>query len=379
MAIAIKSDSPLVSGDTTTILSDKLNEIWFTDSNSSLYALIIRKNADGNYDLLSQNILRGYDNGTNYDYRFSFDRYIKIQYDDLTYNNGAYGGYITYDENKLRCRTLLLLSTSNIIVANVGTGANIQTKSNGEMYVTAANMSNWAGLSWASAFTFQNFDNFTINAQQKLYQNSKFIFNIGLSANYVIDYTKFYDANGTLLTGGFTAGGAFGNSTSYVTVFLDVPVGTAYMKYRYIINSVNQPEVTIYTSTCARNQYFYFGKSNSLFPIAELTCTGKREIKNGVVKKSLLNNNSEKIYSITNTYGFEQNTGLYLTQNNILDLTNTPFIFEIDSTDIEYYLIDNEEFSGYETRNIGERNDVINIRKRKSITTYTNYQNNFYN
>jgi hypothetical protein len=372
MAVTIKTNSPLQSGDTTVVLSDKLNELWFTESSSTVYAVILRKNSAGDYDVLTQYLLKGYNNGTNYDYRVNLDNHIKIEYNDLTFNSTSYGGYVAVPEIDLRSRNFILLSTVDILAANA---AIIVTRTNGTKYVTNANMSAWTSLTYASVWTFQHFPDFIINAPTKAYVGSHFIFNLGLSTGYIVDYLKFYNSAGTELSGGWVNAG--GHGALYTTVFTLVPDTTYSIKYRYTINSVQQSEVTLLVSGCAKNQYFYFGES-SVYPIADLTCTGKRETIRSRTNKSLLNGGITKIYEMAIDESYEQNIGFNLSESNYLDVINSPFICELVSSTFNHYLLQAEQLRGYNTRKLSERNDVLTLTKRNSEIKRISIRNNFY-
>lgn len=366
MSISIKSNSPLQTTAPTVVIGSANNELWFTSSASTLYTAILRYNIDTTYTILTSNVLRGYDNATNYDYRVNLNNYIKIQHNTPTYVTGSNYGYIATPITDVQSKIYVLVATTDLLTTN---SAYIGTKSNGEKYVTTANMASVTASELKQEWTFQNYADFTFNIDDKLYRNSKFLITIGNNASYVIDYVKFYDSSNNLIgTHGYTA--PTGATTTLVSMFADVPDNASYVKYKLNGGS----EVTKYVEpVCATNQYFYF---NDI--ISSLTCTAKRELVRSAEKQSVQIGNVTKTLAIKYTDKYTQNTGFFLNQQNILDIVSTPYLFEVSGSAINKYLLDDTELSGYNTRRLSEKNDTITLKSDTVSTRYTSFQNNFY-
>lgn len=110
--------------------------IWY-DTNSILYYCITRyDNTDKSWKIITNGKLNGYNNNTDYSYRFNFDKYIKIIQDrepNIIKVNDEQQYFDSFDN----CNLYFTVATFDIIATSYG---NITVKSNGEMWITDPNL-----------------------------------------------------------------------------------------------------------------------------------------------------------------------------------------------------------------------------------------------
>ena len=129
-----------------------------------------------------------------------------------------------------------------------------------------------------------------------------------------------------------------------------------------------------YNLGSSTNQYYYFDKNY----VDVLYCTGKRENGIETTKDIITNNKKVHVVQITTKEKVTQNTGLNLSENQLFDIATSPFVFQIDGTNVKNYILTDTSFEGLNTRTFGNRNTVLNLISEKSTKRFTNTENNFY-
>lgn len=375
MAITIKPFSYINSGTQYYYTQDKLfnPELKFTSSYNTLYFVVARKVPGlDRYELLQQSKLSGYNNNTNYDYRINLQNFIKIKHDDnLTLTNIVTNSYLIEGVNENnQSGMFILISNLNILAYNA---ASITTDSNGIKWSTYTQINSYTGMEFRQFITFYDAVPPMDVVISELYTNS-FLTILIPHNSYELYNVTFIDKNSIPISGYGFVTGISPNPGNYGLVLCKVPDNVASVSIIYYNDVSDEVYVTKKLKGCAYNQYFYFG--NTI--MNTLICQGKREnvrtltrqsIKSGLYTKNLLLNYNDR---------YEQNTGFFLTEEQLMDLSLTPFLFEIDNNKIVTYNITNSEFKGYNTRSLSNKNDVLVLEKRLENTKFTSPSNTFY-
>lgn len=375
MAISIKSFSPLQSSITSYYLNESSfngTELMFTDANSTLNCVILRKSYEfpTRYYIVQSSVLTGYNNGTNYDYRLDVANKIKIIHDDVFVPTTLLGTYAEISVPINQCQICVYLGTNNII-ADIASATT--TLSNGEKYTTTLPD---VGNEFFGSFTFFDYSNVGSNLRMsKLYTNSIFSIEILYNTTQKLYSVGFYDSANNIISGYGSVGIVAASTTANKVVLMQVPSSAV----KVVVNSgfySGQYVVSINRSGCATNQYLYYGNSNV---INNLICTAKREKTEEVTREYVKFSNRQRPLSIKKQLLYNQNVGYTITESDIFALSTTPFVVEYNSTfGYEVYNIDNSTFEGQNTKNLSDRNFVLTLRKDNEDVRYTAFSPNFY-
>lgn len=180
-----------------------------------------------------------------------------------------------------------------------------------------------------------------------------------------IDYVKMYDVNNNLIG-------------SWLDDFVQCATGVTYTLYRVPANThkveykIDTNIYTLYNNGCATEQYFYFGDKY----VESLCCTGKKENVIEVERKSI--GKKKQIVEMLVQDKITQNTGLKLSEDDLFDISTSPYIFQITGTTVTNYILDNESVEGYSNKLFGSRNTVLSLTKDNVVKRFTTKENNFY-
>lgn len=112
------------------------SNLFFTSTSSQLYYILIRTdNNDGKHKVIINGKFNGRSNGLNYDYRFNYDKYIKIDnqlsnLETVLVDELGTQKFSGFNSSK----NYLLVGTTNILTTNINSGKLI-VKPNGEIWV----------------------------------------------------------------------------------------------------------------------------------------------------------------------------------------------------------------------------------------------------
>lgn len=137
--MTIKNNSGIVTGTTNYYINSKdfNSNLFFTSAASELYYILIRTdNNDGKNKVVLNGKFIGRSNGSSYDYRFNYDKFIKIdnqlnnleftKIDDL--GSQSFSGFNS-------AKIFMCLATSDLLQTNI-TNGKLSVKTNGEIWIT---------------------------------------------------------------------------------------------------------------------------------------------------------------------------------------------------------------------------------------------------
>lgn len=181
----------------------------------------------------------------------------------------------------------------------------------------------------------------------------------------------FYNSSNTLLSS-YT--GLTSVSSSGTTFYLfDVPANTFYVKYQYDYSGQTYQTVK-YVQGTNQNQYYYLNDNI----VDTIYCVGKKEARTNITKDILQAGKKNNVVQFKYTEEITQNTGFHLREDQYLDLNNTPYIYTFSGLSVKEYILNEQQFQGYNTRTFANRNDVITMNKTTTYRRYTSEQNNFF-
>lgn len=136
--MTIKNNSGIVTGTTNYYINSKdfNSNLFFTSAASELYYILFRTdNNDGKNKVVLNGKFIGRSNGSSYDYRFNYDKFIKIdnqlnnleftKIDDL--GSQSFSGFNS-------AKIFMCLATSDLLQTNI-TNGKLSVKTNGEIWI----------------------------------------------------------------------------------------------------------------------------------------------------------------------------------------------------------------------------------------------------
>ena len=356
MAITITNNSPIKSTTGTLYTNDPNfdSRLFWTSEEIKYYYAVIRDRI-----VIASGLLNGYDNGTNYSYRFDFNNYIKINnQEDILFTATGTTGTLMFSGNNSSTISLLI-DTTNVVTQNIASSGLTQ------------NMNGTISLSTGVATT-------------------------GLTADKLFEY-KFWDktAGADIL---FETISTYSKDSYYpVTVYNGTVNGlskqagfdyTVYMFYMsgttFSVNAINGSSVTLKnitvptTNTCYSDWYFW--NTNGAFD--SLHCKGNNNQVDTITKNSISNGNKTIYTKIAIQKEIKQNTGFGLDASQMYALISSPLVYKItyNSTlsTVKEYEVNTNSFNGYNGLKLGERNLEISFMDPKKYERKTNYTTTFF-
>lgn len=409
MAILISDKSYLSSGGTyglNTSLFDS-NLKFNSTSNSILYYTIadytqtLVSGSTVYIKLISTGKLEGYLNNSLYNYRFNFDKYIKIsQNNEQEIDRSIKASYIlrTNKGNKDYSSLFFGLSNTNIIDINT---TDKYIDENGEIYIKLTNSYDFISK-YDFIFLDVSYGNITVDFSKLVpltnniyfYKNTWVSFSVPspVTSDYVVG---LYDVNNNKIVTNIT-GLTYPDDNSGVTyiqynnyIFLYVPENCEYIK----IELPNTNNIYKYYTKCPPknlNCFYYYNLNGSL---DVLYTEGTLNIIDLTSKKYLTSGNNKFVYSIETTKQLKVNTGYKLTENEIRSLMKSPYIFHnsnerlYDPNDsnptygypvLNSYTLDNNTFDGYTGKKLSERNIELVLNEDKTYKRKSNFKLGFF-
>ena len=372
------SDSLSSMNGVIIIYTDDFNNVINTDDYNNVINTDDYNNVINSGYILENFKLNGFNNGVDYDYRFDLNDYIKIKYPD-TITLSGYSQHVNVIDFKIRsCGFSLYFYNSDFFNIN---SSLITTLSNGQMFVN--------NTSLLTGYTSKISDKFFIRFEdiyfdEYVFANSKY--NITLTyMNKILDLT-FYDSSNNIISGYGTSSQIDNQADTDIyirTVLFDVPpnahkmIFNIYNTYNPTSDQIKNGQYIKYIYGCAKNQYFYMGPNIYL---GSIVCTGKRETIYDVEKETIKISNKTKDLRILRQKRYSQNTGLRYKQEDIYNMSVSPYLFEIDeNNNIIKWLLQNNSVEGYNTKKLSARNLTLDLIRDEKEQFYIDFENNFYN
>lgn len=377
--MTIQTFSPIKTTTTTYYLNEptsfKSGELMFSDSDSTLYAMILRRDyADPTKYFILENLkLAGFNNGSSYDYRIDLSNWIKIIHPDIKVVSALTTNtwYIETPDN--RCLIKLLIGTTNPLTTN---SSLITTLANGQMYIPTVSINSTTANKLIANWVFQDNLQAGITTEGNIYAGGITSFTLGLFNNVVLDYVYYYDAAGSVISDYSITNDITSSESVFKTIISKVPSNAVRLTLAYRISGYENIVNKNIIKGCIQNSYVYYGTKSQ---IATLNCAGKRERIDNILREEIKTGNNSKLLKIEKETTYQQNTGLYLSEETIFDISLAPFLTEIVNTTNQIkWLLTNETFEGINLKKLGNRNFVLNLKKENTQERFTSFENTFY-
>lgn len=358
------------------------SRLLFTSNHKNLYYFIV--NDDKKIILTGK--LCGHFNDIDYDYRFDFDKYIVFNYEftnrqksvvyneiniePLSYTPSQYntlGEFVNIVSEPVNdCKLRIYFSPENIIQINTY-GHKITQNSKGEYYVvdfdTVAK----------DDFIYVNFWN-TIGSNML---NSRFISNdIAYGGNDILIPNEKY-----LIINGLDCGMTMvTSSNTYVykylpiaTMLIDIPndiVSLTITNNKLKTNKVYYPVKKCYTS------YYFFNRNTGY--LDRILAEGFGNITDNVTRESIRLGNRLVQTKIKNIKKIKHNTGFNITNEQMLNIIENPYVYKLENGKFKRYLVETNEFTGFNGKNLSRKNVELVLIDEKQYEKITDYEISFF-
>lgn len=344
--------------------------LFFTDANNKFYYMLLRKEFDGVIKVVASGILQGHPNGINYDYRFDFTNYIKID------NQGTpvltpfgYNSYTFSGTNS--CPIYLCISSvNNMIDQNISNG-NLQLLTNGEVILDGQVTPDELICSYYFEYNFVDKDTNNIGVNNVLLPtisipNRGMLFPVTTNRyNIRVDVYANNTAihNDFIKTGDYSCGLIYiHNDCTQVNIY-------ALINNSYVLTYELSPK-----NTC--NSPYYFFNKNGAFDA--LYCEGIANEVDSVERNTLQVGNKKIQTEISIIKQIKQNTGLKLTQEQVYSLISSPLVYKLNASIFKEYILDTNVFEGYNGKKVSEKNLELVFTDPKKYKRYTNANITFF-
>jgi len=324
----IKYNSPIkVTTGTLNLNNSDFSSKLFFDSSVSTYNYIIIRD---NY-VIAKGILSGYNNNTNYDYRFDFNDFIKIDnQNEIILNNIDLSGCMTFD-SKCSCNLSLLIDTTDIISQNI-TAGHLVLLSNGQVSLVGGHTIEQLICDNLFNYKFIDKDDDSVYKFETIITKTQDTFiSITIYSGYTFSYSLQYV-----------------NITPTEISNSELSVTAGYDRKTFLINTSNPANLfnwTIYNSdteqtlisdswvlspTNCYNQWYFYNPNGTFDTIK--TTGNLNEISN-ITKDTIKVGDKIINTNIVNNKQIKQNTGFSLTDSQIKGLIYSPYIYTLDNVD----------------------------------------------
>lgn len=343
--IQIHSNSPITAQVQNVYLNLTTNQndvFWYDDTNiAPSYSYMVTRWIPelSLHKVVEYGKLSGFlRNDGKYDYRFNFDRFIRIDKIDFS-NIVKVNNYFSYINGSNTSRVSLLINTGNILSVNASL---ITLNTNGEYYLNS-------GID-PDDLVASRFEYFFRDRETP----TSYFYNNELIPNTIFPITVFGETLHTTLYYGSTS---TSNSMS-VDPGYDFKIGlysipSNVVKMEVVYNASNLP--TLYPINNCVNEYFYFN-TNGGFDV--LRTTGKRNNVEETEKDNIKLNDKIIVMKSKTRKQIIQNTGLYCSEDNIYQILKAPIVYTLTQNDIvaKEYVVETNTFEGYAAGKVAERN-----------------------
>lgn len=398
--MTITSNSPITSlYDDELYLNNNFFQpkLFFTDSATKMSYMILRKEKTQT-KVITSGVLQGHPNGTDYDYRFDFSNYIKIDNQFTPQVTGDVDGKSYQFSGNNTCRLFFVYSTTdfNLINTNI-TAGNLSLLTNGEVILAANKTVDLLTATGYGEFVFidksEDIESISIGT------NKKAFFNQYLPITSYRGELKIRVQTTSLV---YYVSVIKSEADDYKVCLLWVPFDCQSIWIQYKVGSTYRDSYLLYPEKICAVPFYFFNK-NGMFDA--LYCTGVNNEINTVKRETLQVGNKKIQTGITINKQLKQNTGLRLTQGQIYSLMSSPLVYVIYYGDgnlvlnegaipirdennnyvilegalsFKEYIIDLEVFNGYNGKKISEKNLELTFTDTKQYKRYTNANITFF-
>lgn len=370
------------------------SRLLFSDTNAALnYAVIRYDYDDSKYKVIANGRLEGYSNNTDYDYRFDFENYIRIEhYKTLNLDKFNSRNDIQYQSlPKYMSRISLVLYTGNILTANAG---KITKQANGEYWLNAGQTPSSLVYTYEYDYKFYDKSTNTLNPVT----TSPLIYNEGW-----LPVTVYSSTVPTTIVTKDSSNITIETINLYSTI---EGVATVYLIYIFPTYATVEIGTTSVLKrfkplNCESNRLYYWNIDGALDVIYS---DGNTHSVSTVNKEYVRIGNNKLPVKINIENQLKVNTGFKLAQEQIYGLIKSPFLFELYKnapdenllyeklagiffkledgsalkTLTKRWLLDTNSFEGYVGSNYSERNIELVLTEEKVSKRLTNIDLDFY-
>ena len=365
------SNSPLQSGGYYYTNSDNFDpQIFFTDDNNELYYIIIELDTIGDYKVIFNGKLKGYNNN----YRVDLSKFINLK--ELDLSKYKFIPQITeYFINDFinKSNIFIVFDTVNLLTSYP---SKFIIDNNGEVFLN--------GGTPYSLFTTQAKRNY------KFYNKKSNINNkVGYSKNIYKDsylpFTiyDFYNNDDKLKINTI-------NENDITNIIVDIEkseyiqMGFCYInndaKEAQIYNNNEWKTIKVLPKPCNMSTFYYINSDgflsmfNTIANIHPVETTEREYITIGN-KQILSKSNTTKQLKI--------NTGFDINENEMYEIIKSPYFYTLDKNDdlnivLKRYKNNNNSFEGWKGNNLSERNIELLLEDEKIYKKISNVQIDFF-
>lgn len=363
------------------------SRLLFTSTHSKLYYILVNDDKK----IILNGKLCGHYNDIDYDYRFDFDKYIVFNYEftnrqktvvhneiniePLSYTPSAFntlGEFINIVSEPVNdCKLRIYFSPENMIQINTY-GHKITQNSKGEYYVidfdTVAK----------DDFIYVNFLNMrNSNMLTDIYTDDYIAYG---GNDILIPNETYLMING--LSGGTTVMGAtmVTSSNTYVytylptaTMLIDIPndiVSLTITNNKLGTNKVYYPIKKCYTS------YYFFNRNTGY--LDRILAEGFGNITDNVSRETIRLGNRLVQTKIKNIKKIKHNTGFNITNEQMLNIIENPYVYKLENGKFKRYLVETNEFTGFNGKNLSRKNVELVLIDEKQYEKITDYEISFF-
>ena len=372
-------------------------KLFFTDSAIKMSYMILREE-NTQTKVITSGVLQGHPNGVDYDYRFDFTNYIKIDNQGTPQVTGDVDGTNYQFSGNNTCKLYFVYSITDFDLVNTNIIAwNLSLLTNGEVILATGKTVDLLIATGYGEFRFidRSADVDFIN----IGTNKKAFFNQYLP---ITSYTEELKIRVQTISTVYYVSVIKADADDYKVCLLWVPFDCQNIVIQYkAVNSYRDFYLLKPEKICAVPYYFF--NKNGMFDA--LYCEGKDNEINTVKRETLQVGNKKIQTSITINKQLKQNTGLKLTQDQIYSLMGSPLVYVIyygygdlildeggvpirdenhnyvkleGGLSFKEYMIDLESFEGYNGKKISERNLELTFTDPKQYKRYTNANITFF-
>lgn len=339
-------------------------KLFFTDTNTKLCYFIMR-----NDKVITQGVLQGHSNGTNYDYRFDFSNYIKIDNQQTIKLSGNTTNYQFNGNNS--CGLYFVYSTTDFSLVNTNiTAGNLTLLSTGEVILASGKTIDNIVCTEYGYFKFLDQiygpSNIEIGTAKKAY------FEQYLPIISYTDEVKIRIETSTLVSYVYMYKNA---AYDYRACLLYVPIDCKNIWIQFKVGSNYLDKYLLYPYKLCATPYYYIN-DNGIFDA--IYCTGIGNEIDTITKTNLTVGNKQIQTGISIAKQIKHNTGFNITQEQMYSLMKSPLVYKLYNGTLKEYVIANTTFEGYNGKKLSGKNIELVLTDPVKYTRKTNYTTTFF-
>ena len=344
--------------------SSFIPKLFFTDTNTKLCYFIMR-----NDKVITQGVLQGHNNGTNYDYRFDFSNYIKIDNQETISLTGNSTNYQFNGNNS--CELYFVYSTTDFTLVNTNiSNGNLTLLSTGEVILTSGKTIDDIVCTEYGYFKFidaiDSFNNILIGTAGKAYfgQFMPIIsytdeVKIRIQTTSLVSYVYMYK----------------NTNYDYRGCLLFVPVDCQNIWIQFKVGSNYIDKYLLYPEQNCSTPYYFFNE-NGMFDA--IYCEGTANEVDTITRTSLTVGKKQIQTGINIQKQIKHNTGFNITQSQMYSLMKSPLVYKLEGSILKEYVISNNSFDGYNGKKLSGKNIELILTDPVKYERKTNYTTTFF-